>query len=61
MTSPSELPTTDERSYATEWLSGEIRVKRKGECFELVVQNRGLEVSLEITEEQADHLRFLWL
>jgi hypothetical protein len=50
-----------ERSYATEWLSGDIRVIRKGERFEVVIMHRTLEVGVEITEQQADQLRFLWL
>ena len=54
-------PTADKRSYATEWFPVEIRVIRRGETFELVVQERALQVSFEITEQQADQLRFLWL
>jgi hypothetical protein len=57
-----EAPTTDERSYATEWLLGaRIRVIRKGEKFELVVKHHALDVTVEISEQQADQLRFLWL
>lgn len=56
-----EHKTSDERSYATEMMPVEIRVIRRGETFELVVQERTLQVSFEITEQQADQLRFLWL
>lgn len=54
-------PSEDQRSYATEYLSGSFRVIRRGKSFELVILHRTLEVTLEITEEQADQLRFLWL
>ena len=52
---------TEDRSYTTELMPVEIRVIRRGETFELVVQERALQVSFEITEQQADQLRFLWV
>jgi hypothetical protein len=57
----TEANRTEDRSYATELMPVEIRVIRRGETFELVVQERALQVSFEITEQQADQLRFLWL
>lgn len=54
------VPTTEERAFATDWLHANIRVKRKGELYELEVQQNTLVVNFEITEQQAGELRFLW-
>lgn len=51
----------EERAYATEWFTGETRVIRRGDTFTAEFQSGTRQVSFEITEQQADQLRFLWL
>jgi hypothetical protein len=53
--------SSTERGYITEEVHGEMAVIRKGDEYRLRLQSGTRQVEVEITEQQAGDLRFLWL